>query len=318
MDVDAIVIGAGHNGLVAANGLADAGWSVLVCEAQDEPGGAVRSGEITAPGFVSDRFSAFYPFGYASPAIRGLELEDHGLEWVRSRGAVAHPEADGRCALISVDLEETMGSLDAFAPGDGEAWRRLYERFRRVGPALVEALVTPFPPVRAGARILRGLGFSPAETLDFARFALLPARRLSEETFRGEGGGWLLAGNALHADLTPETNGGGVFGWLLCGLGQMVGFPVPRGGSGSSRAHSCGGWRRAAAPCAVAPRPRPCWSTTGAPPACGWPAGRSCGPGARCSLTRRRRRCSSGCCRPTPFPSACTTGSRASSGTARR
>ncbi|WP_181783227.1 FAD-dependent oxidoreductase, partial [Pseudonocardia pini] len=59
--VDAVVVGAGHNGLVAANLLADAGWSVLVCEATDSPGGAVRSAEITAPGFVSDLFSAFYP-----------------------------------------------------------------------------------------------------------------------------------------------------------------------------------------------------------------------------------------------------------------
>src|SRR5215213_8656153 len=108
MSHDAIVIGAGHNGLVAANLLADHGWSVLVCEAQDEPGGAVRSAEITAPGFVSDRFSAFSPFGYASPAIRRLDLEAHGLRWVRSRGAVAHPDADGRCAIISTDLQETM------------------------------------------------------------------------------------------------------------------------------------------------------------------------------------------------------------------
>jgi phytoene dehydrogenase-like protein len=55
---------------------------------------------------------------------------------------------------------------------------------------------------------------------------------MAEERFRGEGAAWLLAGNALHADLTPDSAGGGLFGWVLCGLGQQHGFPVPEGGSG--------------------------------------------------------------------------------------
>jgi phytoene dehydrogenase-like protein len=228
---DAIVIGAGHNGLVAANLLADAGWSVLVLEKHHTPGGSVQSAEVTEPGFVSDLYSAFYPLGYASRVLRGLELDRHGLEWVRSEVAVAHPAADGRCALVSTDLDETAASLDAFAPGDGDAWRELFELWQRVGGALVDGLLTPFPPVRAGLRIARGLG-SPQELVRFARFGIMPVRRMAEEYFEGEGGGWLLAGNGLHADLTPESNGGGLFGWLLCGLGQQVGFPTPRGGAG--------------------------------------------------------------------------------------
>jgi phytoene dehydrogenase-like protein len=229
---DAVVIGAGHNGLVAANTLADRGWSVVVLEARDEPGGAVRSGEVTRPGFVSDLFSAFYPLGYASPVLRALDLEAHGVRWRRSEVAVAHPDADGRCALVSTRLEETMASLDAFAPGDGEAWAELYGYYRRIGPAFLDALLNaPFPPVRPGLRLLRSLG-SLDEVLRFARFGILPVRRLAEETFKGEGGAWLLAGNALHADLTPEAAGGGLFGWLLCSVGQHVGFPVPEGGAG--------------------------------------------------------------------------------------
>ena len=233
MPYDAIVIGAGHNGLVAANTLADRGWSVVVLEAQDEPGGAVRSGEVTQPGFVSDLFSAFYPLGYVSPVLRALDLESHGLRWMRSEVAIAHPASDGRCAIVSTRLEETMASLDAFAPGDGEAWRELYAYYERIGPAFLEALLSaPFPPVRAGLKLLRRLG-APDEVLKFARFGILPVRRLAEETFEGEGGGWLLAGNGLHADLTPEAAGGGLFGWLLCALGQHVGFPVPEGGAGN-------------------------------------------------------------------------------------
>jgi len=85
---DAVVIGAGPNGLVAANVLADAGWSVVVVEAADEPGGAVRSGELVEPGFVSDRFSAFYPLAAASPAIRALELERAQRRRLRRRAGV--------------------------------------------------------------------------------------------------------------------------------------------------------------------------------------------------------------------------------------
>jgi phytoene dehydrogenase-like protein len=230
MAADAVVIGAGPNGLIAANHLTDRGWKVVVCEEQPEPGGAVRSGEVTEPGFVHDLYSAFYPLTLASRHIAPLELERYGVNWLSARGVVAHPHPDGRCALLSMDLEETCASLDAFAPGDGDAWRRLFDLWRRAGPHLVGSLLTPLPPIRPAAGMLNALG--PRGLADFARFSLLPARRMAEESFRGEGGGWLIAGNALHADLTPESSGGGMFGWLLCGLGQQHGYPVPEGGAG--------------------------------------------------------------------------------------
>jgi phytoene dehydrogenase-like protein len=229
-DVDALVIGAGQNGLVAANLLAERGWSVLVLEAEAEPGGAVRSGELTEPGFTSDLFSSFYPLARVSPAIRSLGLERHGLTWRRSPVAVAHPQPDGRCAVIASDVDETAASLERFAPGDGDAWRDLYAYWQRAGGPFIDALLRPFPPLRGGARLAAALG--PRGLLRFGRFSLLPVRRLAEERFAGEGGGWLLAGNALHADLTPESAGGGLFGWVLCGLGQEHGFPVPEGGAG--------------------------------------------------------------------------------------
>ena len=81
--VDAVVIGAGHNGLVAATLLAEAGWDVTVLEAQEEPGGAIKSKEVV-PGYVTDLYSAFYPLSVASPALRNLNLEDHGLTWTHS------------------------------------------------------------------------------------------------------------------------------------------------------------------------------------------------------------------------------------------
>jgi phytoene dehydrogenase-like protein len=229
-DFDAIVIGAGPNGLVAANVLAGHGWSVVVLEAEAEPGGAVKSGEITEPGFTSDLFSSFYPLAVASPAIRALELERYGLRWRRTPLALAHPQPDGACAVISADVEETAASLERFAPGDGAAWRDLYAYWRRAGGPFMDALLRPFPPLSGGARLAATLG--PRGLLRFMRFALLPVRRLAEERFNGDGAAWLLAGNALHADFAPESAGSGLFGWVLCGLAQEHGYPTPEGGAG--------------------------------------------------------------------------------------
>jgi len=228
--VDAVVIGAGHNGLVAANVLAEHGWRVLVLEEQPAPGGAVKSGELTEPGFTSDLFSSFYPLAAASPALDAMELERFGVRWRRAPLAVAHPQPDGRCASLSLDLGETASSLERFAAGDGERWRSFYGIWEQAGSPFMDALLRPFPPLRGSARLAAALG--PRGLLRFTRFALLPVRRMAEERFRGEGAAWLLAGNALHADLTPDSAGGGLFGWVLCGLGQQHGFPVPEGGAG--------------------------------------------------------------------------------------
>ena len=230
MNLDAIVIGSGPNGLVGANLLADAGWRVLVLEAQAEPGGAVRSGRYVDPDFVSDHCSAFYPLAAASPVIQNLELENHGLRWLHAPHVLAHPLSEGRCALLSRDLETTVAAANALAPGDGDAWRRLYDLWLQVNPALMDAITTPFPPVRAGLRLAWSL--RTAGLLRFARFSVLPVRRLAEEEFAGEAA-MLLAGNALHADLSPEMNISATFGWLLAMLGQQVGFPVPQGGAGA-------------------------------------------------------------------------------------
>ena len=228
---DAVVIGAGQNGLVAANVLADAGWDVLVLEEQDEPGGAVKSGELTGqPGFVHDYFSAFYPLTVLSPAMRAMRLEEHGLVWRRSPLAFAHPALDGSCPYVSLDLEETVEHLDGFGGADGEAWRRLYRIWERVGDAVMEAgFGGPFPPVRGAAKMAWALN---RDVLRFLRMVTLPVRRFGEEWFRSSEAARMIAGNALHADLTPESAGSAGFGWMLSVLGQHVGYPTPEGGAG--------------------------------------------------------------------------------------
>jgi phytoene dehydrogenase-like protein len=228
---DAVVIGAGPNGLVAANVLADHGWDVLVLEAQPQAGGAVGTSELTGlPGFRHDWCSAFYPLAVASPAMRAMELERWGVKWRRSPLVVAHPARDGTCVAISQDIDETAASFESFALGDGDAWRDVYDRWSRISEPLLGALLgAPFPPVRAGARLAAALGRDIGR---FARFGLLPVRRFAEEEFGGDGATRMLAGNALHADLTPESPGAAFFGWLLCCIGQERGWPVPEGGAG--------------------------------------------------------------------------------------
>lgn len=231
MSADAVVVGAGPNGLVAANVLADAGWDVVVLEAKSEPGGAVKTAEITVPGFHHDLFSSFYPLAAASPVMKALALEDHGLHWLRAPITLANPTPDGRCALIGADLDETAASLDTYHAGDGDAWQRLMRPWAQAGADITRAVMTPFPPLRAGVRVAARLG--RRGLLELARMGVGTARRLAEEHFGGEGGALLVAGNALHTDLTPETAASALFGWLLCSLGQYVGFPVPEGGAGA-------------------------------------------------------------------------------------
>ena len=228
---DAVVVGAGPNGLVAANRLADAGWSVLVLEAQPSLGGAVRSDRELDPDFVHDTFSAFYPLAAASPAMRSMELERHGLEWVHAPAVLANPVPGGQWAVLHRDRHETAAGLEALQPGDGEAWLELASMWDRIGEEIVTSMLSPFPPLRAGAATLRKL--PQVGGLTFVRELLSPVADLASVRFAGEAPRVLLAGNASHADIAMHSAGSSVIALILTMIGQTHGWPVPRGGAGA-------------------------------------------------------------------------------------
>jgi len=230
MSHDALVIGAGPNGLAAAITLAGAGRRVLVLEAADRPGGAVATEELTLPGFLHDTFSSVYPAGAASPVFSRMPLERHGLRWIQPEACYAHPLPDGEAAALYRDVDRTAHSLDAVHHGDGDRWREFASPFVRNFDSLRSTMLGGFPPVRGAARLAAGLG--PRRMLDFARLVMMPAQALGHELFEGDGTRAWLYGSAMHSDVPPVGGGSAIAAAYLNLLGHGVGWPSPEGGAG--------------------------------------------------------------------------------------
>jgi phytoene dehydrogenase-like protein len=213
---DAVVVGAGPNGLAAAVELARGGRSVAVLEAGETVGGGTRSAEITLPGFVHDLGSAIHPLGYASPFFRQLPLEEHGLEWVHPPAPLAHPFDDGAAAVLERSVQETAAALGS----DARAYERLMKGVTEDAPGLASYFV-------GSPRLIR----HPVALAASAVRALRPARGLAEELFEGEKARGLFAGNGAHSFLPLEKSPSALFGLVLGTLGHAFGWPFPKGGS---------------------------------------------------------------------------------------
>lgn len=215
-DFDAVVVGAGPNGLAAATVLADAGLSVLVLERSDTIGGGARTAELTEPGFHHDVCSAIHPMGAASPYLRALPLEEHGLRWLHPEVALAHPLPDGSAAIMHRSLDATCEALGA----DGEAYRRLFAPLVARWPAVFEQALRPL-------RI-------PTRPLLMARFGLRALRScdaLVRATFETEAARALFAGSAAHSITSIRRLGTAAFGLMLNLAGHARGWPCAEGGS---------------------------------------------------------------------------------------
>jgi phytoene dehydrogenase-like protein len=216
-DYDAIVIGAGPNGLAAAITLAREGLSVLVLEARDTIGGGTRTAELTLPGFAHDVCSAVHPLGVASPFFRELPLEEHGLAWIHPAIPLAHPLDDGTAAVLERSIETTSRMLGS----DAAAYRKLMAPLVAGWDGLVEDTLGP-------------LSVPPRHPFILARFglhAIRSARGLAEGTFKGGHARALFAGMAGHSMLPLERSVSAAFGLVLGITGHAIGWPVARGGS---------------------------------------------------------------------------------------
>lgn len=214
--LDAIVIGAGPNGLAAAIRLAEQGYRVRVYEAHEQPGGGARSGALTLPGFVHDLGSAIHPLTLASPWLRTLPLDRYGLEWIQPPAALAHPFDDGTAALLYRDIDATAATIGT----DGERWRRTFGPFVTDAGPLLDEILGPL--------------HLPRHPLLLARFgvaALQAAVPFAGRTFEGPRARALFSGMAAHSLLPLEEAATAAFGLVLGLLGHAAGWPFPRGGA---------------------------------------------------------------------------------------
>ena len=215
--VDAVVVGAGPNGLTAAVTLAQAGLGVRVYEAAQSIGGGARTGELTLPGFRHDLCSAVHPLGAGSPALRAMPLDQHGLSWIHPPIALAHPFDDLPAATLVQSLDETAASLGI----DATRYRLLVKPFLGHWDALARDSLRP---------IAATLPHHPVLLARYGMRGLLPASVLAR-AMRGDVAPAFLAGLAAHAiaPLTSPATGG--VAMLFAIAGHEVGWPVPRGGS---------------------------------------------------------------------------------------
>jgi phytoene dehydrogenase-like protein len=215
---NACVIGSGPNGLSAAIVLAQAGLQVDVFEAEPIPGGGARTMELTLPGFLHDFGSAVHPLAAGSPFFTSLPLQDHGLQWIHSPAALAHPLDDGTAVVLERDLAKTSNSLGA----DSGEWIHLVKPFVERWQDFACDILRPPPLI-------------PRNPLLMARFGIhaLSSAKAVASRFRSERTRAFFAGLAGHAMLAFDEPLSGVMGLMFAISLHAVGWPIPHGGSQS-------------------------------------------------------------------------------------
>lgn len=233
-DPDAIIIGAGHNSLACACHLAARGWKVAVYEQNVEPGGAVKSGEYTLPGFRHDwaamNLSLFA--GSAFHTQHAAELAGHGLTFAPTSHPFASVFPDGRWLGVSSNAAITKARVRGFSEADAVAWTKLTQSFPADAESIFAVLgsamnLRAFTSLAGKTWWKRGGGAS----LDLARFLVMSPRAWLDQTFESDQVKAMLAAWGMHLDFAPDIAGGAVFPYLEAMAGQAFGMVLGQGGA---------------------------------------------------------------------------------------
>jgi phytoene dehydrogenase-like protein len=234
MAYDAVVVGAGHNGLAAAVHLAAKGWKVVVVEGNAEPGGAVKTQEVTLPGFRHDlcamNLSMFA--GSAFFAHYKDELLANGLGFVPATDCFASVFRDGTYLGVSTDLEKTAGAIADLSPQDAVTWRAMLAEFGSDAPHIFGLLGAPMPSLAAARVVWKAWRAKGAGWLyDTLRMLLASPRDFLDARFRDARLKTMMAAWGLHLDFAPDIAGGALFPYLESMANQAFGMVIGQGGA---------------------------------------------------------------------------------------
>jgi phytoene dehydrogenase-like protein len=230
---DVVVIGSGHNALVTATYLARDGWSVLVVERNDRPGGLVRTEELTLPGFRHDTYATAHPLFVGGPAYAelGPELTALGLEYRNTRYPTGISFATGESAVLSTDPGENIAEAERLAPGDGAALERLLEEFEPLAGPIFGLFGADLTEAGSAEVIRSLLHTSDGGYSGFAHLFTRTARDVLERRFRSAVLPGLLAPWAVHLGRGPDDANSGLWTILVLLALTGAGMPIPAGGS---------------------------------------------------------------------------------------
>lgn len=230
---DAVVVGAGHNGLVCALYLSRAGWKTLVLERDGRVGGAVKSGEITRPGFVHDLYSMNQNLFLGSPVYAELQddLRRHGLSYKVAEKSYSNVYPGGKSLRVYKDVDRTMDLLREHNERDAEGFGRLFEQFQAFSKAFLPVYGTPLPSFEAAWALLQAARTQGLNELtDLVQIVMSSTRELGTY-FGSEEMRALIATWGMHMDFGPDVSGGGMFPFLETFTDMVEGMSITEGGA---------------------------------------------------------------------------------------
>jgi phytoene dehydrogenase-like protein len=232
-DHDVVIVGSGINSLAAGALLSRGGRDVCVLEAKAALGGAVRTAELTEPGFLHDVFSAWHPLwvGGAAHAELGDELARFGLEYLNTEQPTGTLYPDGEAAFLTTSTDENAAELARHAPVDGEAWRRVVaEQMPNLDLAFGVLATELWSPagVALALKAYRRLG--KRGLAEFSGRVVQSSRDWLMERFESPRAHGLFAPWALHTGLGPDAAASGFMTTVIAIAIELGGMPIPRGG----------------------------------------------------------------------------------------